>query len=107
MTIRRVHVTPEMNACADIIEAWYQLSEENTCGGALHIVVDDNNTDAHHIVWCLMNAETSHPAEMERLAAALLTLNPIDRYVTTTYVSSPYRPKPRPPYVDVDEEYLP
>ena len=105
MTIS-VQVTPAMNACADLIEAWYQL-EGNSVGGALHIVVDDNNTEAHHIVWCVMEAGTTHPDEMADLAVALLELNPIDRYVTTAYVSSPYRPKPRPTWVDVDEENLP
>ena len=25
-------------------------------GGALHIVLDDGNTESHHIIWCLENS---------------------------------------------------
>jgi hypothetical protein len=103
----RVPVTAEMNACADLIEEWYRL-EGNNVGGALHIVVDDNNVETGHIVWCLMDGPHNHRDEMYTLACALLDLTLPERFAVTAVVAAPYIPyaRPRPEYVDVDEEEI-
>ncbi|MBR5817731.1 MAG: hypothetical protein IKY62_03695, partial [Clostridia bacterium] len=37
------------------IELIKQIYEKNAVGGALHIVLDDDNVRDTHIVWCLQN----------------------------------------------------
>lgn len=61
-----------------------QIYERNGVGGALHIVLDDGNTEDHHIIWCVENMN-DYPAEEQRLyvrCAELLMLikNPRNRY---------------------------
>ena len=104
MTIR-VPVTPAMHACADLIEEWYRL-EGNNVGGQLHIVVDDDNVETGHIVWCLIDSQGEHRDELYMLATALLDLSTPERFAVTTEVAAPYRPKPRPEFVDIDDDEL-
>lgn len=33
-----------------------QIYRKHTCGGALHIVIDDCNVDDENILWCLQNS---------------------------------------------------
>lgn len=33
-----------------------QIYKKHSAGGALHIVLDDGNTESHHIQWCLDNS---------------------------------------------------
>lgn len=33
-----------------------EIYKKHTAGGALHIVLDDGNTETHHIRWCLENS---------------------------------------------------
>lgn len=35
----------------DLIRYYYE-DLQNACGGNLHIVIDDGNTEFHHIEWC-------------------------------------------------------
>lgn len=61
-----------------------QIYERNGVGGALHIVLDDGNTEDHHIKWCIENMD-DYPEEEQRLyfkCADLLLLikNPRSRY---------------------------
>jgi hypothetical protein len=55
---------------APLIAAVY---EESCVGGGLHIVVDDGNVEANHIVWCIQNNSLT-TAEMA-CATALLDLS--------------------------------
>lgn len=34
---------------------YWALYERHPGGGPLHIVLDDDNVETHHIVWCLTN----------------------------------------------------
>lgn len=64
-----------------------QIYARDGVGGALHIVLDDGNTEDHHIKWCveeLMKAR-HYPDDEQRLylrCAELLMLvkNPRNRY---------------------------
>ena len=61
-----------------------QIYARNGVGGALHIVLDDGNTEDHHIKWCIENMH-DYPEEEQRLylrCAELLMLikNPRNRY---------------------------
>ena len=61
-----------------------QIYARNGVGGALHIVLDDGNTEDHHIEWCIENMQ-DYPEEEQKLyirCAELLMLvkNPRNRY---------------------------
>jgi hypothetical protein len=64
-----------------------QIYARDGVGGALHIVLDDGNTEDHHIKWCVEEWMKKHPypEEEQRLylrCAELLLLvkNPRQRY---------------------------
>lgn len=78
-----------------LIREWYTIPG-NDVGGAFHIVLDDGNVEAHHIVWCAdqldewtqsyapeMGATDDDIARMRflapRLTAALLALTEDER----------------------------
>jgi hypothetical protein len=61
-----------------------QIYARNGVGGALHIVLDDGNTEDHHIKWCIETMQY-YPEEEQKLytrCAELLMLvkNPRNRY---------------------------
>lgn len=61
-----------------------QIYERDGVGGALHIVLDDGNTEDHHIKWSIEHMH-DYPEEEQRLylrCAELLMLvkNPRNRY---------------------------
>jgi hypothetical protein len=62
------------------IQAIYKRSKS---GGALHIVLDDGNTEDEHIEWCMINAIPELDEEEQKLyftcAGLLLSLNERDR----------------------------
>ncbi len=45
------------------------------CGGALHIVLDDGNTEDCHITWCLMHSIPEIEDESERTLYAQCAVN--------------------------------
>ena len=55
-----------------IIKKIYDLSP---CGGALHIVLDDGNTEDRHIAWCLMHSIPEIEDESERSLYAQCAVN--------------------------------
>ena len=40
----------------EIISEIQEIYKTNPAGGALHIVLDDGNTESHFIQWCLANS---------------------------------------------------
>ena len=64
-----------------------QIYARNGVGGALHIVLDDGNTEDHHIKWCVEEWMKEHPYPDEerqlylRCAELLMLVkNPRKRY---------------------------
>lgn len=62
-----------------------QIYARNGVGGALHIVLDDGNTEDHHIKWCIEHALDHYPEAdwpLYKRCAELLMLvkNPRNRY---------------------------
>lgn len=54
-----------------------QIYKKYPTGGALHIVIDDGNTEDHHIYWCIENSirELTEDKELfERCATCLMKL---------------------------------
>lgn len=41
---------------AETVELIKQIYEKYPSGGALHIVLDDGNTEDYHILWCIQNS---------------------------------------------------
>lgn len=61
----------------ETIELIKQIYKKHPCGGALHIVLDDDNVGDRHILWCLQNAipkETEDRALFEQCAIHLFKL---------------------------------
>ena len=61
-----------------------QIYERDGVGSALHIVLDDGNTEDHHIKWSIENMG-DYPEEEQRLCSRcadllLLVKNPRSRY---------------------------
>jgi hypothetical protein len=58
-----------------VLPAWryYNSAPEKNCGGHLHIVLDDGNTETSHVLFCLRSAEEDHDAEGVALARLLLS----------------------------------
>jgi hypothetical protein len=56
-----------------LLRDWWALPG-NERGGALHIVVDDFNTETHHILWCYENASIGDRVAMYPLMTALLAI---------------------------------
>jgi hypothetical protein len=68
----------------ELYEVIAQIYAIDGVGGALHIVLDDGNTEDHHIKWSIENMQ-DYPEEERRLylrCAELLMLikNPRNRY---------------------------
>lgn len=61
---------------AEMVDAYY---EKNSTGGSLHITLDDNNIEGHHVLFCLRWAEHYGDAEGVILAEALLDLDYAER----------------------------
>jgi hypothetical protein len=57
----------------------YCDKEGNSTGGYLHIVLDDGNTEADHVLWCLREAEKAGDADGVALAEQLLMLDQDER----------------------------
>lgn len=53
-----------------IIGAFYELPG-NTCGGSLHIVLDDFNTEDEHVEWCRNHAQEKGDVDGVYLAELL------------------------------------
>ena len=50
--------------------------DKNPSGGALHIVLDDGNVEASHILWCLENTIAEEKdSEARKIATGLLELS--------------------------------
>jgi hypothetical protein len=45
-----------MDIFNETISQVHQIYKKDSVGGALHIVLDDGNTESHHIQWCLDNS---------------------------------------------------
>lgn len=45
-----------MNIFDETILLIKKIYKKHSAGGALHIVLDDGNTESHHIQWCLDNS---------------------------------------------------
>lgn len=62
-----------------------QIYARDGVGGALHIVLDDGNTEDHHIEWCLEHNMRNYPEEdwplyMRCASLLMLVKNPRNRY---------------------------
>jgi hypothetical protein len=65
----------------DLVRAYY-WGDGNGVGGYLHIVLDDGNTDAVSINWCIARAESEGDLFGALLGRLLLTLPEEDRWIT-------------------------
>jgi hypothetical protein len=54
--------------------------ETNTGGGSLHIVLDDGNMEADHILFCWEYAKAEGDTEAVKLAKLLLDMSVDERY---------------------------
>ena len=77
-------LTAEMAELVDLIAEFYDMPDTEdgrgmTCGGPLHIVLDDSNVNDSDIVWCLNEAAVDWPddvaAAAERIGVGLLLLS--------------------------------
>lgn len=100
------NATPEMTAVAAAIKAFYQHPECGV-GGPLHIVIEDNNVETHHIEWCMSperNLEADWPADViadaRKIADSLLALTEDARAAVTEVLTSPFRVPPAPTDAD-------
>ena len=61
----------------ETIDLIKQIYRKDAVGGALHIVLDDDNVEDRHILWCLQNSilkETTDRVLFERCAINLIKL---------------------------------
>lgn len=72
---RQKQVTAEfyLGAIAHLIEKFYAM-DGNGCGGSLHIVLDDGNTERDSVEWCHTYARERGDKDAMALADLLLTL---------------------------------
>ena len=52
----------------------YYAKEDNSCGGSLHIVLDDGNVEEESVCFCLKEAQTRSDSDGIDLCNALLTI---------------------------------
>ncbi|NNF68409.1 MAG: hypothetical protein HKN01_01445 [Acidimicrobiia bacterium] len=79
------HHRRSRTSTASLIGALY---EDNVAGGNLHIVLDDGNTEAHHIAWCATNAADEDDHLGFEIALRLLQLTEAE--VTSLYAARPW-----------------
>lgn len=110
MEFMDIDVTDAMWDCAMLVREWYD-QPGNGVGGALHSVVDDDNTEDHHIEWCWKErASWNSWAEagsddwtplneplMKQLVDALLALSETERDIVVGSLADQYGPPPRRP----------
>jgi hypothetical protein len=63
----------------DLIEEFYNLREKNSCGGNLHIVLDDDNVETYHISSCIDSCIEDNDIDGIALASLLLQFGEADR----------------------------
>lgn len=61
--------------CEETIAIIQEIYDMSPCGGALHIVLDDGNTEDHHIAWCLMHSIPEIEDESDRSLYAQCAVN--------------------------------
>ena len=74
--------TGEMEATALLVCEWYERPG-NSAGGALHIVLDDDNIETEHIRWSYESASISDRVAMWPLVTALRALSEAERFEVT------------------------
>lgn len=57
----------------------YYALPDNGVGGSLHIVLDDDNIENHHIQWCIEHAQEKGDVEGVRLGNLLLKASKTQR----------------------------
>lgn len=57
----------------------YYTKPGNGCGGSLHIVLDDGNTEPDHVQWCIDHAIETDDEDGVALATDLLALSQAQR----------------------------
>lgn len=79
---------PEMDELKKLCNTLYTLPECEG-GGLLHVVLDDNNYEDEHILYCLKQCEENpdHPSSEigKTICNKLLTLTPTERAVFDWY----------------------
>ena len=73
-----------MNIFDETILLIKKIYKIHSAGGALHIVLDDGNTESHHIQWCLDNSiaeikKTKEKELYEKCAKNLLKMKEKER----------------------------
>ena len=76
---------PRINTIRQLISCLYEL-DGCCCGGAGHVVIDDENFEDHHIKWCIEYCETEAKDEEEAglvklICEELLKLNMHERFL--------------------------
>lgn len=64
------YYTPHFKTIRELISCLYSL-EGCCCGGLLHILVDDNNYEDHHITFCMQEC-LNHPEREESKLGLLI-----------------------------------
>jgi hypothetical protein len=75
-----------------MVTAFYELPG-NTCGGCLHIVLDDGNLEDHHVQWCKEYATKENDTDAMFMADVLLLYTEEEREKILSYGDFPdYEP---------------
>jgi hypothetical protein len=70
---------PTVPEVLPLVEAFYGIPG-NGVGGSLHIVLDDDNYEQHHIEWCVTYAEAHRDTRGAALARILAAMSPTQRH---------------------------
>ena len=65
---------PTTDQVLPLVRAYY-AKNGNSCGGNMHIVLDDGNTDLDSILFCRNQAQQSGDADGERIANLLIQMS--------------------------------
>ncbi len=71
-------IKPTVPQLLPLVQAYYE-KPGNSSGGSLHIVLDDGNTEDHHVRWCLKFAESCGDDDGAKLASLLLQMSRTQR----------------------------
>ena len=71
-------VKPTVPQVLPIVQAYYS-KEGNICGGSLHIVLDDGNTETHSVEFCEQLAREHGDEDGVELARVLLRMSRTQR----------------------------
>jgi hypothetical protein len=93
-----VELPPAIPDLVARVRAYYALPG-NEAGGNLHVALDDDNLDAHYLVWCLGRCVERGDEPGKAIALALLDMSIVERQWFTRsfypYYSGTDRPRQR------------